>query len=488
MRIQRNSPILILAAATLLLALLAPGDGAVAQKYNSHDAGPVYGKPASTYSDARHKDVGGPGIISIIPKLLPPPGTKFIDSRRVGKRLRKSHQSRRSAARRRSTGVPPANERRLVPDEVVVELSSAAGPQQIATLQRRYSLALLETYTSQLSGTMLSRWRISDRRSISTVVQALESDNTVSSAQPNYLYSLQQANGRPEGDPLQYELAKLRLPQAHALTKGKGIVVAVVDSGVDVSHPELAGSIAGAFDANGMPGPLEKHGTSIAGLIAAHVTLSSAAPSARILSVRVFGPTGNGSTFIVLKGLDVAVKNGARVINMSFTGPADPITSLSLQAAYKRGVVLVAAAGNAGPKSPPLYPGAYPEVIAVSGTDANDRSSVFSNRGKYIAVAAPATDIMVAIPEGRFEIASGTSFSAAEVSGIVALMLERRPDLSPEAVRRILDTTAKDIGPKGHDVMFGAGLVDAYRAIMSEQVPLAATEHPVARVRRIRAH
>jgi subtilisin family serine protease len=155
---------------------------------------------------------------------------------------------------------------------------------------------------------------------------------------------------------------------------------------------------------------------------------------------------------------------------MSFTGPPDPVTLRSLQAAYKRGIVLIAAAGNAGPKSAPLYPAAYPEVIAVSGSDVNNKSSIFSNRGTFISVAAPGTDITVAIPDGGFEVASGTSFSAAEVSGIAAMMLERKSDLTPEAVRRILEGTAKDIGSKGRDVMFGAGLADAYAAVSAAGV------------------
>jgi subtilisin family serine protease len=357
-----------------------------------------------------------------------------------------------------------------VPDEVVVELAGAATQDQLDGVQNRHQLTLLETQTSQLAGTSVSRWRIPDRRSIAAVVQALEADAAVASAQPNYLYSLQQAAA--VRNPAQYELIKLRLPEAHAMAKGTGILVAVVDSGVDETHPELAGSIAGAFDAITVKinGPLYRHGTSIAGLIAAHGTLLGAAPAARILAVKVFGPTGNGNTFDVLKGLDYAAANAARIINMSFTGPPDPITLRSLQAAYKKGIVLIAAAGNAGPKSAPLYPAAYPEVIAVSGSDVNNKSSIFSNRGTFISVAAPGTDITVAIPDGGFEVASGTSFSAAEVSGIAAMMLERKSDLTPEAVRRILEGTAKDIGSKGRDVMFGAGLADAYAAVSAAGV------------------
>ena len=470
------------AMALVMASVMAPPGSALAQKYNGRDERAVTGKPDAPRNDTRNQGTGGPGIISVIPQLVSPPGERVIERKSAGEPPRKPRTPPQNAARRGASNAPPASERRLVPDEVVVELAGAATQQQLDAVQTRHQLTLLESQTSQLAGTTLSRWRIPDRRTIAAVVQALEADAAVASAQPNYLYAVQQIAMAAGNNPAQYEIAKLRLREAHALAKGNGILVAVVDSGVDAAHPELAGSIAGVFDAINLPGPLYKHGTSIAGLIAAHGTLLGSAPAARILAVKVFGPTGNGSTFDVLKGLDYAAANGARIINMSFTGPPDPITLRSLQLAYKRGIILIAAAGNAGPKSPLLYPGAYPEVIAVSGSDVNNKSSVFSNRGPHISVAAPGTDIMVAIPDAGFEVASGTSFSAAEVSGIVAMMLERKGDLAPDTVRRILESTAKDIGPKGRDVMFGAGLADAYGAVTAADAPAVASGLPIERV------
>jgi len=118
----------------------------------------------------------------------------------------------------------------------------------------------------------------------------------------------------------------------------------------------------------------------------------------------------------------------------------------------------------------------------VTATDAEDKLFPQSNRGHYIAVAAPGAQILVAIPDGGYEVASGTSYSAAEVSGIVALMLERNRDLTPDKARDILLATAKDLGPKGRDILFGAGLADAYGALMAEQAPMAAAPRPVERV------
>jgi subtilisin family serine protease len=211
----------------------------------------------------------------------------------------------------------------------------------------------------------------------------------------------------------------------------------------------------------------------VAGTIAAHALPTGAAPAARILAIRAFAPpTGKGnegeSTSPPSSRASIGrSRNGARVINMSFTGPRDPELALALAAAAKKGVVLVAAAGNAGPKSAPLYPAADPNVIAVTATDPEDKLFVRSSRGHHIAVAAPGVDILAPAPSDTYQNMTGTSVAAAQVSGIVALLLEAKPGLTPQAVRKALLSTARDLGPKGRDDQFGAGLADAYGAVQS---------------------
>jgi subtilisin family serine protease len=177
----------------------------------------------------------------------------------------------------------------------------------------------------------------------------------------------------------------------------------------------------------------------------------------------------------VLKGLDYAAGHGARIINMSFAGPKDPLIERGIAAIAARGILMVAASGNAGPKSPPLYPAANASVIAVSATDAQDKLFAASNRGAYIAVAAPGVDIFLPAPDEKYQMTSGTSFSAAYVSGLAALMLERNPALKPADVRAILMTTARDLGAPGRDDLFGAGEADAYAAVSAAvDAPLVA--------------
>jgi subtilisin family serine protease len=130
-------------------------------------------------------------------------------------------------------------------------------------------------------------------------------------------------------------------------------------------------------------------------------------------------------------------------------------------------VILIAAAGNAGPKSPPLYPGADSNVIAVTATDERDAVFPDANRGSYVALAAPGVNILEPAPSGGYQITTGTSVAAAHVSGVAALLLERSPKLDAARLRDILQSTARDLGPKGRDDDFGWGLVDPYRALQA---------------------
>ena len=384
----------------------------------------------------------------------------------------------------RPTGVPPSGERRYVPDEVVIEIAGSPAEATLRTLSVRHRLIRLDSQRLTLAGSTFFRWRIPDRRSVPAVVRALEAERAVRAAQPNYVYELSQQEPAPaapaasSGDPAQYALAKLRLPEAHGIATGDSVTVAVIDTGVDAAHPELDGVVAASFDAVETKDGPDRHGTGIAGIIAAHARLMGAAPKVKILAVRAFA-AGKGSTFTVVKGLDWAISQNARVINMSFAGPNDPLFARTLSAARGKGAILVAAAGNGGAKAKPLYPAADAGVIAVTATDADDRLFVMANRGAHIAVAAPGVDILMPAPGGDYWTSTGTSMAAAHVSGVAALVLERQPRLDGETLRKLLASTARDLGSKGRDDEFGAGLIDAFAAITAGEAK-AAEATPVA--------
>jgi len=271
------------------------------------------------------------------------------------------------------------------------------------------------------------------------------------------------------------------LEQAHAIATGKGITIALIDSEVDKQHTELQGAISEELDTLGVNEPLPSHGTEMAGAIVSRDRLLGIAPGAKILAVRAFSESNNtaeGTTISILKGIEWALSQGARIINMSFAGPRDPSLERALKAAHEKGVVLIAAAGNAGPKSPPLYPGADPSVIGVTATDVHNGLFRGANQGLQVSVAAPGVEILAPAPNETYQMSTGTSIATAHVSGVVALMLERDPTLKPDEVRKILESTATDLGPKGKDSQFGWGLVNPQKALEAIAARLKISDAP----------
>ena len=376
---------------------------------------------------------------------------------------------------------------RTVAGQIVAEIDGSLSDAQADELARRHRLARLRSQNFPLIGGTIGLFRITDRRTIEVASREFATEASVRSVQPNFRYVLQEQKAAlTEGDPAQYANAKLRLPQAHTLAHGANVTIAVIDSGIDVKHPELVNAIADNFDALGSKEGPHVHGTGIAGAIVSHARLMGSAPEARILAIRAFGAAPNGAestSYVILKGLDYAAAHGAQVVNMSFAGPKDALIERAIAATVAKGIVMVAAAGNAGPKSPPLYPAANANVIAVTATDAQDRLFAASNRGSHIAISAPGVDIFLPAPDEKYQMTSGTSFSAAYVSGLAALMLERNPALKPGEVRAILMKTARDLGAPGRDDLFGGGEADAFAAVsaVAPAMPVAtASDRPAA--------
>jgi subtilisin family serine protease len=352
----------------------------------------------------------------------------------------------------------------FVDHEAIFQVAASETEAQIAALEKRHHLTHVDAFTSTLTDTTLVLVRRRDRDS-EALVKDLLADPEVQAAQPNYLYAVAAGGGPSAAPSAQYAAAVLQLPEAHALATGAGVTVAIVDTAVDETHPELKGAVADRFDAIGGSVSTRVHGTSIAGLIAAHASLMGAAPAVRLQTARALD-TNSGESMNVLKAFHWAATHGARVVNMSITGPRDEALIAQLDVAVARGVVVVAAAGNNGPTSPPLYPAAAPAVIAVAATDAQGRLYQYDNVGAYITVAAPGVDVLVAEPGGKYNNhVSGTSEAAAEVTGVVALMLQRHPRLTPDEVRAALLASGDPI-PATHGG-FAPHLVNALRAVQA---------------------
>jgi hypothetical protein len=379
-------------------------------------------------------------------------------------------------ARGRHIDIPPRGVTAFVPNEILFEVEDGTPGPYLNVVARRLQLTLLETQSFTLTGRTLQRWRIGGRNSVRTTLRGILPFSRIAAAQPNFLYKFGQAQppaaagsaSQSEPSAAQYVVPKLHLVEAHRITNGDDVLVAVIDSKIDASHPDLAGVIADQYDALGTPAPAHMHGTGMAGAIAAHSRLIGVAPKVKLLAVRAFSgdkDSAQGTTFNILKGLDWAASKNARIVNMSFAGPADPMFRDMLAKAHGRGIVLIAAVGNAGPRSPPLYPAADPDVIGVTATDAEDKLLPQANRGPQVAVAAPGVQVLEPAPEGAYQITTGTSVAAAHASGVAALLLARDPKLTPNEVRHDLIGSARAIPGAKRDV--GAGVIDALAAVNS---------------------
>jgi subtilisin family serine protease len=175
--------------------------------------------------------------------------------------------------------------------------------------------------------------------------------------------------------------------------------------------------------------------------------------------------TPEATTRQIISGIEWAISKGARVINMSFAGPYDPMLQLAMRNAAAKGVILIAASGNMGPRSPPLYPAADPHVIAVTAIDESDALFPQAVRGPHLAVAAPGVDVMVPAPNDSYQLTTGTSVAAAHVSGVAALLLERYPEADAATILEVLTATARNLDPSGRDDLYGWGLVDPAAAL-----------------------
>ncbi|MFF3324278.1 type VII secretion-associated serine protease mycosin [Streptomyces sp. NPDC002889] len=289
----------------------------------------------------------------------------------------------------------------------------------------------------------------------------------------------------------QWGLDALHTEQAWQTTKGKGITVAVLDTGVDDQHPDLAGSVLPGKDFIGFGAQRgdrawARHGTAMAGIIAAgghgfgrESGVIGIAPEAKILPVRVILEGGDKGRERARKsrggalaqGIRWAADQGADVINLSLgddseSAHPDAGEDAAVQYALSKGAVVVASAGNGGEKGDHIsFPAAYPGVIAVTAVDRYGTHASFSTRRWYATVSAPGVDIVMADPDRRYYQGWGTSAAAAFVSGAVALVRSAHPGLTPAQIKKLLRDTARNAPKGGRDDSRGYGLVDPVAAL-----------------------
>jgi subtilisin family serine protease len=277
---------------------------------------------------------------------------------------------------------------------------------------------------------------------------------------------------------LQWALAAMHSVPSWAISRGAGVTVAVVDTGVDASHPDLIGQVLTGYDfVDGDTTTQDGygHGTHVAGIIAARannqIGVAGVAPDSRILPVRVLDDSGSGYLSDVAAGIVYAADHNARVINLSLGAPSGA-TTLADAVTYARGkgALVVCAAGNDA-ASQLLYPAAYDGCESVAATDQSDQLASFSNGGPGLDVSAPGVDIASTYPGDNYVYESGTSMAAPMVSAVLAQLIAM--GTSPAVALADLHASALDLGAPGYDLRFGAGRIDALAAVTLAKQQLA---------------
>ncbi|MEV0153011.1 S8 family serine peptidase [Micromonospora sp. NPDC050686] len=318
--------------------------------------------------------------------------------------------------------------------------------------------------------------------SATELLAALRADPAVATATLDHR---RRAAARPNdpamADDQFWALNALRLPKAWDYVKGStSQVIAVVDTGVNTGHEDLVGRTVPGWNAlNPAAAPVDDngHGSMVAGIAAANTDngkgIAGVAWIGRVMPVKVLDADGIGYDSDIAAGITWAADHGAKVVNLSLAGPDDnPALHEAISYANDKGAVVVAAAGNEGTGAA-QYPAAYPEVLAVGATDNGGNLTDFSSHGDWLDLTVPGLNIHSTGLGQSYPVVDGTSFSAALVSGIAALVRTKYPDFPPNRVRERLTATARDAGPRGLDPYYGYGWVDAFRAVGSTGTSLA---------------
>ncbi len=367
-----------------------------------------------------------------------------------------------------------------VQNEILVRFASSAGDAQTATdacfaneqVQPAFAIA-------EIGATVLTLGDIS----VSEAVARAKACPSILLAEPNYRLHATDTFPNDTYWHNQYGLVAVRAPQGWDISTGSAAVtIAVIDTGVALTHPDLAAKIVAGYDFvnnDDIPQDDNGHGTHVAGIAAASsnngVGVAGVSWHARIMPVKVLDAAANGSFANAAAGIIWATDHGAQIINLSLGGTSDSVIFQdAIDYAYHHGVMLIAASGNSGSNFV-LYPARYPNVMAVGATDANNALAPFSNYGAEIDVVAPGVDIFSTWLGGNYQNDSGTSMSAPYVAGLAAILRGIPGSGSPANLAWAMKTTALDLGVSGRDDYYGDGLIQMDAAIAL----LWVTETPV---------
>ncbi len=295
---------------------------------------------------------------------------------------------------------------------------------------------------------------------------------------------------------IDWGLAAYNIPEQWDVTLGESVTVAVLDTGIDADHPDLAEALDDAVDfTRNRHGAEDRHGhgTHVAGIVAARRDdngVVGIAPACRLLAVKVLDDDGSGSPEAIAKGIEWSCQAGADILSLSF-GSREPNGAIAsaLAEAVRQGRFVICAAGNDGRDRSIRYPARLPIAVAVGAMTREGKLASFSSRGEELDICAPGEHILSTWKDGGYARLSGTSMATPFVTGVVALMLaahrqqQAHPPLDQHGLLERLKQTATDAGPPGHDPHYGFGLVDPARLIAARDKPVAPLDFAIEPVR-----
>ncbi len=404
---------------------------------------------------------------------------------------------------------PPSPQIEFVPGEIIVKFKAGVRPQSLGTDDQGWlmtDLPFLNVLSAQHGVTHMDmmvkalpvepkaratlmqeglnrvyKLKVDEKADLARLIRAFKSSPYVEYAEPNYIAHAFTTPNDPYWSS-QWGMTKIEAPSAWDITTGSNsVVIAIVDTGVDLFHPDLSGKLVSGYDfVNDDSNPQDDygHGTHVAGIAAARTNngtgVAGLSWGAKIMPVKVLDNNGSGGYEDVASGIIYAANNGADIINLSLGGAApSSVLEDAVEYAYALGYVVVAATGNEN--STVSYPARYPEVIAVAATDSNDQRASFSNYGPEVDVAAPGVSIRSTYWWGgsTYGWLSGTSQASPHVAGLAALIWSVSPGLNNTQVESIIKQTAKDLGAAGRDNYYGFGRINARRALKATAPSLA---------------